>query len=406
MDTPVLLAVQGPGEPELVAAINGARGIAVSRRCGDVAELLAAAAAQVGSVAVVSASHLGIDRALVDRLHRMGVQVVGIASPEDMDRVAALGTDATVDGAAGPSAVIAAVVGLRRPGPLPTPPPAATGSGTVVAVWGTTGAPGRTTVAVNLAHALTASGPTALLDADTCAPSIAQVLGLLEESSSIALAVRAASQGRLDDATLDTCLPAVGPVHVMSGLTRPDRWREVPGAGLEVVLARCRERYAFTVVDVAGGWDPGEAGYDTAFAPSRNAAQEAALRSCDVLLVVGSADPVGMHRLVTLLADRPRVEAREVVVVTRVRASVAGPSPAHAVREALARFAGVDHPVLVDDDRPGLDAALMAGDYLAVAHPRSAALRGLDDLAHAVTGAPRRRDRRRRVGARRPAGAA
>jgi len=53
VDTPVLLALQGPGETELVAAINATPGITVTRRCGDVAELLGAAGARVGAIAVV-----------------------------------------------------------------------------------------------------------------------------------------------------------------------------------------------------------------------------------------------------------------------------------------------------------------------------------------------------------------
>lgn len=395
VDTPVLLALQGPGETELVAAINATPGITVTRRCGDVAELLGAAGARVGAIAVVTSSYLGIDRVLVARLHQMGVQVLGVASPEDMDRVAALGVDATVDGAAGTAAVIAALGRLRRVGP-PPPPPAAPGGasgGSVVTVWGTTGAPGRTTVAVNLAHALAGFGSVGLIDADTRAPSVAQTLGMLEESSAIAIATRAASQGRLDAATLDTCFPLVGGIPVMSGLTRPDRWREVPGAGLEVVVSQARLRYDWTVLDVAGGWESEDTGFETAFAPARNGAQATALRHSDVVVVVGAADPVGMHRLVTLMADKPRLQAREVVVVTKLRSAVAGPSPAHAVREALARFAGVGEAILVTDDRSGLDAALMAGEYLAVASPRSPALHGVEELARTIAGEPRKRQR-------------
>ena len=104
-DVQVLLAVQGPGETDLVSAISRAPGLTVSRRCGDVAELLAAAGARLGTVAVVSASHLGIDRVVVDRLRQMGVLSVGLAAPEDTGRVAALGVDAVVDQAGGTQAV-------------------------------------------------------------------------------------------------------------------------------------------------------------------------------------------------------------------------------------------------------------------------------------------------------------
>lgn len=387
-DTQILLALQGAGETELVSAIARAPGVAVSRRCGDVAELLAAAGARVGTIAVVSASHLGIDRTVVDRLRQMGVLTVGLASPEDAERVAALGVDAVVDLAGGTTAVLAALAGLRRVPPLPPAVPDEEGSGAVVTVWGTTGAPGRTTLAVNLAHALARHGTVGLVDADTRAPSVVQVLGMVDESSSLAVSVRAATQGRLDAATLDRTLLRVGDVAVMGGLTRPDRWREVPASGLEVVLERARGRFAHTVVDVTGGWEPEAPGFDSAFAPARDAAQVTALRASDVVVVVGSADPVGIHRLISLLADRPRLPGREVVAVTRVRQSVGGPAPGNAVREALARFAGVADPVLIDDDRPGFDAALMAGEFLAVAAPRSPALRGLEELARAVSGAP------------------
>jgi MinD-like ATPase involved in chromosome partitioning or flagellar assembly len=388
-DVQVLLAVQGPGEADLVTAITRSPGLAVSRRCGDVAELLAAAGARIGSVAVISASHLGIDRVVVDRLRQMGVLTVGLASPEDTERVAALGVDAVVDHGGGTPAVLAALAGVRD---LPPPPPPhrddGAGAGTLVTVWGTAGAPGRTVVATNLAHALTRHGSVGLVDADTRAPSVAQVLGMVDESSSLAIAVRAATQGRLDDATFDRCFPRVGGIAVMSGLTRPDRWREVPAAGLEVVLDRVRSRFTTTVVDVTGGWEPEAPGFDSAFAPARDAAQVAALRASDVVVIVGTADPVGIHRLITLLADRPRAAGREVVVVTRVRRSVGGPAPGSAVREALSRFAGVTDPVLVDDDRAGLDSALMAGDFLATVAPRSPALRGIEELARVVAGVP------------------
>lgn len=238
-DVQVLLAVQGPGETDLVSAISRAPGLTVSRRCGDVAELLAAAGARLGTVAVVSASHLGIDRVVVDRLRQMGVLSVGLAAPEDTGRVAALGVDAVVDQAGGTQAVLAALTGVRDlPPPPPPPEEPQAADGVLVTVWGTTGAPGRTTLAVNLAHTLTRHGTVGLVDADTRAPSVAQVLGLVDESSALALAVRAATQGRLDAATLDRSFPRVGQVAVMTGLTRPDRWREAPAAGLEVVLER------------------------------------------------------------------------------------------------------------------------------------------------------------------------
>src|SRR3954447_4820088 len=69
--------------------------------------------------------------------------------------------------------------------PRPTRPPddavPVAGDGRVVAVWGPTGAPGRSTVAVALASELAQLGVSALLvDADVYGGVVAQLLGLLD----------------------------------------------------------------------------------------------------------------------------------------------------------------------------------------------------------------------------------
>src|SRR6266511_2889737 len=69
----------------------------------------------------------------------------------------------------------------------------------LVVVWGPKGAPGRTTVAVNLAfEALPFTGETLLVDADTYGGSISQTLGFLDEHPGLAWAARLASRGELD----------------------------------------------------------------------------------------------------------------------------------------------------------------------------------------------------------------
>ena len=61
-----------------------------------------------------------------------------------------------------------------------------------------TGAPGRSTVALNLAAELAVHAPTLLVDCDTYGSSVAQSLGLLDEAPGMAAACRAADQGALD----------------------------------------------------------------------------------------------------------------------------------------------------------------------------------------------------------------
>ena len=91
----VLCAVTGPLEAALVRAIGDSARLEVTRRCADVAELLAAAAAGLGRAAVVSAGLPGLDRAAVEHLRTSGVRVLALADADwPLDRVRHLGVDA------------------------------------------------------------------------------------------------------------------------------------------------------------------------------------------------------------------------------------------------------------------------------------------------------------------------
>ncbi|MDD9206080.1 hypothetical protein PU560_06290 [Georgenia sp. 10Sc9-8] len=487
MSTGVLLALPGEQESDLVQALDApGTGVRVVRRCADVPEVLAAALAGLGTVAVLSADLPGVDRTVLVRAQQAGVRTVLVAEDADAERCRALGADAVVT-AGTPTADLASVTvalahdpagaagvddppetaGTRpsaRAGTDPSPGPggdptagagtdpstgpgpsreaptpeaeviaaaeqvlaevggerAATGvpddgaepdretaeRGQLIAVWGPYGAPGRTTVAVNLAAELAARHHRALLvDADTEAPAITQTLGLLEESSGIAAAARLAAHGRLDRATLSRLCPrldADGGLRVLTGLTRPDRWRELPAAALDVVWEHARALAPWTVVDLAAGAEDDATGFGPA-PQRRHQATLSALAAADVVVVVGAAEPVGMRRLVLALGElRERrlchPEARRVVVVTRVRAAAVGPAPHRAVRDTLARYGGVEDAVLVADDRPAADRALLAGATLMQTAPASPARDGYLQLTDRVAGISTRRRRRPRPG--------
>jgi MinD-like ATPase involved in chromosome partitioning or flagellar assembly len=255
-----------------------------------------------------------------------------------------------------------------------------------VAVWGPTGAPGRTTVAVTLAAELALAGSPALIaDADTYGPSVAQTLALLDESAGLAAAVRAANQGALDLQRLSVLAPAVQPgLRVLTGIPRPGRWPELRPSGLKVVWHLARSLAAWTVVDCGFGLESDEELSFDVTGPRRNGATLSTLAEADVVLAVGSADPLGLHRLVRGLQDLREVLPPSVprrVVVTRVRESSVGAPAGQKVLDALARYAGVPDPVLIPDDRPACDAAMLAGRSLAEVAPQSPARRALAGLA-------------------------
>lgn len=397
----LLCAVRGAAETLVVRAAEASAGrVTVTRRCADLTELLAAAEAGLGRVAVVSAELERLDREVVLALHHAGVQVVALAPPSRpwlVDRVQACGADLVVpppddldaarsmlDGAA---ALLDAVVPDRpeglglEDGQQDEP----RRRGRVVAVWGPTGAPGRTTIAVNVAAELAGSGASALLvDADTYGGAVSQVVGLLDEAPGIAAAARAGGQGALDVTTLARLTPTVADrLRVLSGISRADRWPELPGSALDVLWATARQLVDWTVVDTGFCLEQDEQlTYDTR-APQRNAATLSALAAADVVVVVGGGDPVGLARLVRGLSEVDELDlpADRLVVVNRVRSSAAGPRPEAAVQDALARYAGVRGASTLPEDRAAADAALLAGRTLREAAPTSALRKGILALA-------------------------
>ncbi|OJV82091.1 MAG: hypothetical protein BGO37_03535 [Cellulomonas sp. 73-92] len=395
MPVGVLCAVQGAAEAALVQAVEGDGRLAVTRRCADVVELLAAAEAGLGRLALVSAELDGLDRDAVAALHHAGLRVVCVADqdrPWLTDRLAACGADLVVPPPGDPGAA-RDVVGragalLDAPDRVPdrvTGPVAPARRGRLVAVWGPTGAPGRTTLAVNLAAEIAALGRSSLLvDADTYGGAVAQVIGLLDEAPGIAAAARAAAAGTLDVAALARLAPVASQgLRVLTGIARADRWPELPATALDALWAVARSLVDLTVVDTGFGLERDEVlSYDTR-APQRNAATLSALAAADVVVAVGAGDPVGVARLVRGLADLADLglEGARLVVVNRLRAAATGPDPHRAVADALARYAGIGEVLVVPDDRAACDAALLAGRTLRECAPGGPARKAIAALA-------------------------
>ena len=428
MRVPVLTAVSDAvWEAELVAALESADlGIVVVRRCVDLADLLATAATGQARAALLSADLRRLDRDALARLADTGVAVVGVVPQGDEQaerRLRQLGVVTVLPGGSEPAvlseAVLSAVgraegtdVTPAGPGPGPDGPAAGTPAdaaeepalGALVAVWGPTGAPGRTTLAVGVAAELAVlARSTLLVDADVYGGVVAQVLGLLDEAPGLAAACRLANAGTLDAPSLAQLARRLTPeLAVLTGIARADRWPELRPTALEGVLDLARRLAAVTVVDCAFALEQDEElAYDT-LAPRRNGATLTVLERADTVIAVGSADPVGLQRLVRGLGELkealPDVQPR--VVVNRLRSTAVPGDAAAEVRSALARYAGVPEVALVPLDVPALDRALTAGRTLAESAPSSPARIAIRDLAGSLVGvrppAGRHRLRRRR----------
>jgi len=435
----VLLAAGGaPWEVEALQVVAAApSGAVLLKRCVDLPDLLATATTGEARVAVVSAGIPGLDADSVAHLRRAGLGVVLVAERGELghagglpgvfevvaseavgslaDLLSAAASDALADNPAhtplaraNESTSPSLPDGSRQPDD-----PAgsqAESQGRVVAVWGPTGAPGRTTVAVGVAAELACRGRDVLLvDADAYGGAVAQHLGVLDEVSGLLSAVRLANAGRLDVPRLASVARTVGPgLRVLSGLPRADRWVEVRAVAFDAVVRAGRALCSHVVLDL--GFDLEQA--DQAFgssAPQRNLMTVAGLDHADEILVVGSADPVGLARLARGLVELPEVAppAPTHVVVNRMRATLGwGEKEVRAMVEGFVTPAGMH---FLPNDPVAADRALVSGRPLAEVGEsalRSAMTRLADSFdeggapgsARSRGGSSRGRLRRRRAG--------
>jgi MinD-like ATPase involved in chromosome partitioning or flagellar assembly len=428
MKLPVLTAADGAAwEATLVAALEqGPHGVAVARRCVDVVELLAVAAAGQGRAALVAAGLRRLDADAVDRLLAADVVPVGVVPRGDVpaeEQLRAAGIVHVVPDDADPrviASVVAEAVAQHGTPPrparmfadpltsMPIPPGAGPAvlsgaserHGSVIAVWGPTGAPGRTTVAVTLADEIARLGvPSLLIDADVYGGTVAAVLGVLDESPGLAAACRLSGTTRLDAAALAALCWELSPMlRVLTGIPLAQRWPELRAAAVEPVLAAARSLADFVVLDCGFALETDEElSYDS-LAPRRNGATLAALDAADVVVAVGAADPIGMQRLVRGLAElrEAGVTAPVWVALNKVRRGVAPGDPAAELSASLERFAGCSPAALLPYDLDAVDAALSAGRLLAEARPTSPLRRAVCELAAAVAGLPAGATRPRR----------
>lgn len=415
-------------ENELVAALDrpGAP-FTVIRRCVDIADVLAEAATGTVVVVVVSADLRRLDTEAVRRLTIGGVAVVAVHPAGDTRasvRLERIGIERAVPDDAGVDALLGAAraAALDRPsatGSRPhevdsaladpraalsrpsadtndrdtvlAPPDGGNGAGEppsrgrVVAVWGPTGAPGRSTVAAGLAVAAARTGvPALLIDVDVHGGILASAFGLLDESAGLAGACRMAANGRLDAAALAALAWSVGDnLRLLTGISRADRWPELRPSAVPGVLSVARSMAPLVVLDLAFSLETDEEITFDSVAPRRNGATLAALAAADTVLAVGSADPPGMERLVRGLAELAEMVpgGDPQVVFNRCRRTSASPAEA---AQALHRFTGLTAIATLPEDRAAVDQAWRDGRPLADVAPSSELTRGLGRLAVTV----------------------
>lgn len=374
---PLAAALRRQGvEVPAVVAPSALDEVAGEARPTEAATALAAALVDVDAV-VLEVTRTSLTAAVVAMCDRLGIRILPVCGDEPARRVAAaFGLADPIEPGAAIERIVAAAVG-GAPSFAPAPP--ARPARGVVAVWGPAGAPGRSTIAIELAIEMARGGRrVGLVDADSHAPSLALLLGLAEEGPGFPAACRQAERGALDVAELTRIgepLPGAPGVDVLTGINRPGRWPELSERRVAAALDACRGWVDHTVVDVAAPLERDEEIVsDLTDGPRRNAAAIAALQSADAVVAVLGADPLGVARFLRGVSElRATIGATPLLAIAnRARPGAVGIDARGQIRRTVERFTGIRDLWFVPEDRRAVDAALLAARPAGVGSPRSA----------------------------------
>ena len=381
----ITLAGDPEAEARLATALGARPDLELVMRCVDRIEMLGCLRGGDLDAVVSIGLPVWLDAMAAEETRQRGVTLVGVTDdPLEADRLSLLG--ARLVGAEAPVDQIlercSPQAGERPPAEVRMTEPPESRKGRILAVWGPKGSPGRTTIAIELAHQLASGGEqVVLVDADAYGGDVVQALGIVEELPALVWAASAAARGMLTPGSFDalrrTCRR--GPA-ILPGLARPDLWADVSEYGWEATLSTLRRRFDHVVCDLGFCLEPADAG-----PRGRNEITRIALRRAHRVVAVCRGDAVGVKNFLWSygpLADL--VDADDiVVVVNRVRAADAAD-----VGALLKRHIGRRAVAFVPDDSRELQRARREGKALSEISPGSDVVAAITNLAASTGGRP------------------
>ena len=224
----------------------------------------------------------------------------------------------------------------------------------LIAVTSPHGSTGKTTVAINIALDLASEKYKVLLiDADLAGPSIANYFCLSELPAGLAGAMRIASQNRFDQLQLERLsvqLPKTS-VTILPGVM--GELQVQPTSENLIEIARlAKQVFDFVIVDLGS-------------VPETNNKNDFDSTSfwislADQVVLVASADPVGIFRLLAIESSLLALTAEPKLIVNRLRNSVI-PQAKSEIKTTLSRLGAIDVVAFLPDDPIQVDQAIRDG---------------------------------------------
>ena len=362
------------GEATLATALERCVDIDLYIRCVERTELLAAIRSKsVDVVLLVGVPHW-VDPSLREELTRSAVPAIGYPrDPLEAVALEELGAS-LVDDVADVDGIVEACRHARPPG-APDRTGDSSNNGRLIGIWGTKGAPGRTTVATELAFVLAGDEPsTILIDGDPWGGDVVQALGV-EPGPSVIWAAQAIIQDH-GVVQVERGLSRVGrqgPV-LLPGLARPSLWQDISGSGWKRLLTWAKTSFSQVVVDMGPSFD---IDLEHERRPSREGINASTLGSSDLVVCVVRADPIGIRNF---LCEYPQLEERVDpqrirIVLNRVNGDEVG-----SLGRSIKQQTGL-YPVAQIPHEPQVAAALWRGRAVTENYPDSALVASVRDLA-------------------------
>ena len=260
-----------------------------------------------------------------------------------------------------------------------------------VAVWGPNGAPGKSTLALNLADVLAHAGSRVLLvDADLVSPSLALQLGVEDQASGLSAACKLAREANLNAEQLDRVSVKItggsAAFSLLPGISGASRWPEITPSAIESILRVASARFDCVIFDTSSSLEP--ALRTDAAALARNELTRHLASSVDHLLAVAACDPISIQRMLRQIADIQKFRAglKLSLIVNRVRDTTFGTQPEKQVAQLFSQLAKIEPSFYLYEDAVAHEAALRSALPVRLAKRRSAYLKGVNLVATALQG--------------------
>lgn len=324
-------------EARLLVSARDAQ-IEVRRRCLDAVELLAASAVSPGVPVVMSARLPRMSFEVMSRLRQQAGHVTVIVENDIDARVAqSWGAEHILRDIGDTVLDFDALVGNQPVQQVVDAGAIRKANAQITCMWSPAGSTGRSTIALGLAEAMAHAGQRVLLiDADTCAPSLATALGIVDEISGLVIACRYAEADSLNERAFATTYREISEnFWILTGLQSPSGWSQVHPRAFQRVLDQAAQDFDQVVIDISP--PRGSLVSDDMFGSARGFGQDRdgiarlALSSATTVAIVVRPDPVGAVRLVQDFSDISSaiVQAKIVIILNRMPRSKAG----HVVKE-------------------------------------------------------------------------